>query len=180
METGLKMATVADNNGYFQVLALPRGIYSVQVSSPAFAAWQINAVELTAGEQKRVQPELTVGDVKQQVTVEASVQLIQTERASIEGTIEQKQIRDLPLNGRNPVQLVGIIPGMRYLGVTQSNVQGVQVQGLGQHADATQFSIDGMDANDPSTEVGMAFPNLDSVEQFKVQASSFSAESGRD
>src|SRR5437764_12890531 len=55
-ETGLKMATVTNSDGYFQVLALPRGIYSVQVSSPSFAAWQINAVPLTAGEQKRVQP----------------------------------------------------------------------------------------------------------------------------
>jgi hypothetical protein len=179
-ETGLKMSTVSDSDGYFQVLALPRGIYSVQVSSPAFATWQINSVELTAGEHKRVQPELTVGDVKQQVTVEASASAVQTERASIEKTIEIKEIRDLPLNGRNPVQLVNIIPGMRYLGVVQGNVQGVQVQGLGNHPDATQFSIDGMDANDPSSESGMGFPNLDAVEQFKVQTNSFSAESGRD
>ena len=179
-ETGLKMAAATDANGYFQVLALPRGIYSVQVSSPAFAPWQINSVELIAGEQKRVQPELTVGDVKQQVTVEASATVIQTERASIEATVELKQIRDLPLNGRNPVALVSLIPGMRYLGVAQPNVQGVQVQGMGQHPDATQFSIDGMDANDPSSESGMGFPNLDAVEQFKVQVNSFSAESGRD
>ena len=179
-ETGRQSAALTDANGYFQVLALPRGIYSVQVSSPHFAAWQLNSVELTAGEQKRVQPELTVGDVKQQVTVEASAALVQTERASLEETVELKQIRDLPLNGRNPVSLVNLVPGMRFLGVSQANVLGVTVQGLGQHPDATQFSIDGMDANDPSSEAGMAFPNLDAVEQFKVQTNSFSAESGRD
>ena len=179
-ETGLTQAVVTDADGYFQVLALPRGVYTVQVSSAGFTTWQITEVTVISGEQKRVQPVLTVGDVKQQVTVQASVELVQTERASVEATIEQKQIRDLPLNGRNPVQLVGIVPGMRFLGVTQANVGGVQVQGLGQHSDATQFSIDGMTANDPSTEAGMAFPNLDAVDQFRVQASSFSAENGRD
>ncbi len=180
IETGLTRTVATDENGYFQVLALPRGIYSVAVSMASFTTWQLMNVELTAGEQKRVQPALGVGDVKQEVTVQAGVELIQTERASVEAAIEQKQIRDLPLNGRNPVQLVGLVPGMRFLGVTQSNVAGVQVQGLGQHSDATQFSIDGMDANDPSTEAGMAFPNLDAVQQFRVQASSFSAEHGRD
>src|SRR4029077_13680016 len=72
-ETGLTKSTLTDANGYFQVLALPRGFYSVQAASPHFAAWQLNSVELTAGEQKRIQPDLTVGDGKQQVTVEAGV-----------------------------------------------------------------------------------------------------------
>ncbi|MFB3826576.1 MAG: carboxypeptidase regulatory-like domain-containing protein [Bryobacteraceae bacterium] len=179
-ETGLVKSTASDENGYFQVLALPRGSYSVEVSSPQFATWKISEVILTAGEQKRILPVLTVGDVKQQVTVLAGVDLVQTERASVEIAIEQRQIRDLPLNGRVAVQMVALTPGMRYLGVTQGNVQGVQVQGMGQHSDATQFTVDGMSANDPSTEAGMAFPNLDSVDQFRVQTSSFSAENGRD
>jgi hypothetical protein len=179
-ETGLTQTVTTDENGYFQVLALPRGIYSVVVSMPSFAMWQLNNLELTAGEHKRVQAALAVGDVRQEVTVQAGVELIQTERASVESAIEQKQIRDLPLIGRNPVQLVALIPGMRFLGVTQGTVQGVQVQGLGQHSDAAQFSIDGMSANDPSTESGMALPNLDAIQQFRVQTSSFSAEQGRD
>ncbi len=179
-ETGLTYTVTTDENGYFQVLALPRGIYTVVVTMASFTTWQITNLELTAGEHKRLQPALAVGDVKQEVTVQAGVELIQTERSSVEAAIEQKQIRDLPLNGRNPVQLVSILPGMRFLGVTTGNVQGVQVQGLGQHSDATQFSIDGMSVNDPSTESGMAFPNLDAVQQFRVQTSSFSAEYGRD
>ncbi|MEK7407228.1 MAG: carboxypeptidase regulatory-like domain-containing protein [Acidobacteriota bacterium] len=179
-ETGLTKTVSTDENGFFQVLALPRGLYSVAVSSPGFNTSQIKDVTLTAGDQKRLQPVLTVGEVKQQVTVQAGIELVQTERASVEMAIEQKQIRDLPLNGRNAVQMVALTPGMRYLGVTQGTVQGYQVQGLGQHSDATQFSIDGMSANDPSTEAGMAFPNLDAVDQFRVQTSSFSAEHGRD
>ena len=63
-ETGLAKTASTDDNGYFQVLALPRGIYSVAVSMAHFATWQITNMQLTAGEQKRVQPALSVGDVK--------------------------------------------------------------------------------------------------------------------
>ncbi|MBI4907551.1 MAG: TonB-dependent receptor [Acidobacteria bacterium] len=177
--TGVTQMAATDSAGFFQMLALPRGLYTVEVSASGFSPWQIKGIDLTAGEQRRVQPVLNVGDVKQQVTVEAAPTIVQTERASVEVAIEQKQVRDLPLNGRIAVQLVALTPGMRYLGVTTANVQGVQVQGNGQHSDATQFAVDGMSANDPSTETGMAFPNLEAVDQFRIQTSSFSAENGR-
>lgn len=177
-DTGLSNPVKTDVNGFFQVMALPRGTYSVTVSAAAFSTWRLSRAELTAGEFKRIEPVLTVGDVKQEVSVQGGTELIQTERASVETAIEQKQIRDLPSNGRDPVQMVNLAPGMRYLGVG-GNVQAHQVQGLGQHSDATQFSVDGMDANDPSLEQGVALPNLDSVAQFRVQTSSFSAADGR-
>jgi hypothetical protein len=182
-ETGLAKSATTDDRGYFQVVALPPGSYSVRVAASGFQAWEVNGLTLIAGEQKRVQPALTVGDVKQQVMIQAAVELVQTERASVEMAIEQKQIRDLPLNGRVAVQMVQLVPGMRYLGLgagSSANVGGVEVQGLGSHSDATQFAVDGISANDPSTEAGMAFPNLEAVDQFRVQTSSFSAENGRD
>lgn len=178
-ETGVAQSAMTDQEGFFQVLALPRGIYSVTVAAANFSTWRVSQLELVAGEQKRVQPVMTPGDVKQEVTVQAAAEVIQTERASVEMSISQKQIRELPLLGRDPLQMVNLVPGLRYLGVTQANVQGRQMQGMGQHSDATQFSIDGASANDPSTETGMGFPNLDSVAEFRVQTSGFSAENGR-
>lgn len=178
-ETGIGQSAVSSTDGFFQVLALPRGIYSVAIAAPSFSSWRMTRIELVAGEQKRIQPVLSPGDIKQEVTVSGASEVVQTERASIEMSIQQQQIRDLPLNGRDPLQMVNLVPGMRYLGVTTANVQGRQMQGLGQHNDATQFTIDGLSANDPSTETGMGFPNLDSVAEFRVQTSSFSAENGR-
>ena len=186
-ETGFTKTVGADSTGYFQVVALPLGAYSVEASQAGFATWQVTGLILTAGEQLRVSPVLKVGDVKQQVTVQADAEMVQTERASVETTVEQKQIRELPLNGRIAVQLVSLTPGMLFLGVSGSvngtssaNVDGANVQGMGAHGDATQFSVDGMSANDPSTQSGMAFPNLEAIDQFRVQTSSFSAEQGRD
>ena len=178
-ETGTSQTATAGADGYFQVLALPHGMYSVSIGAPSFSSWRMKGIELVAGEQKRIQPVLTPGDVKQEVTVTGAGEVVQTERASVEMSIQQQQIRDLPLNGRDPLQMVNLVPGMRYLGVTTANVQGRQMQGMGQHSDATQFTIDGLSANDPSTETGMGFPNLDSVAEFRVQTSNFSAENGR-
>ncbi len=126
--------------------------------------------------------------MKQQIDVVAE-QRTGANGASLgrETAIEQKQIRDLPLNGRIATQLVALTPGMLFLGIgasangtSSANVDGAAVQGMGSHTDAAQFQVDGMSANDPSTQTGMAFPNLEAIDQFRVQTSSFSAENGRD
>ncbi len=179
LDTGLHETATTNANGYFQVLALPRGFYSVSASMPTFKTWRLARTELVAGEQKRIEPVLTLGDVKQEITVQGGAELVQTESASVESAIEEKEIKELPLNGRDPIQMVALVPGMRYLGPPSGNTLNHQVQGLGQHNDATQFSIDGASANDPSAEGGIAFPNLDAVGQFRVETSSYSAENGR-
>lgn len=178
LETGLKKTALTNPDGYFEVLALPRGFYSVAVSFPGFKTWQLVRIELTVGEHKRVSPMLEIGEQVEQVHVESGVELVQTEKASIETGIEQKQIRDLPLNGRNPINLVSLVPGMRFQGVS-GRAREHTVQGLGQREDQTEFQVDGLDSNDPSNERGIAFPNLDTVGEFNVQTSNFSAEHGR-
>lgn len=134
--------------------------------------------ELTVGERKRLSPVLQVGDVSEQVSVEASVELIQTDKSSVAGVVEQKQIRDLPLNGRNPVQLVSLVPGMRFLG-RGGPERGSTVQGVGGRDDQTEFQLDGLNANAGMDERGMAVPNVDTIAEFSVETSSFSAEHGR-
>lgn len=178
LETGLVKSALTGESGAFEILALPRGFYAVTVSSTGFVTWQLPRIELTAGEQRRIAPALKVGDITEQITVQAGVELMQTEEASIEAAIEEKQIRDLPLNGRNPIALVSLAPGMRFLGVAGLAAEHT-VQGLGQREDQTGFTVDGLDANDPSNEKGIAFPNLDSVAQFAIQTSNFTAENGR-
>lgn len=178
LDTGLARTTTSNESGGFEVQALPRGPYSVEATATGFRSWRLARVEVTAGEQKRVAPVLEVGDIQQQVTVEAGVELMQTEKVSIELAIEEKQIRDLPLNGRNAIELVNLVPGMRFQGVSGNSAEHT-VQGVGQREDQTGFSVDGLDSNDPSNERGIAFPNLDSVAQFSVQTGNFSAELGR-
>ncbi len=178
LATSLEREVVSSSDGAFEILALPLGPYRITVTAPGFSTWEVARVDLAAGEQKRLAPGLKVGDVKEQVTVEATTALIQTEKVSVEMVIEEKQIRDLPLNGRNPIEMVMLAPGMRWLG-SSGLANEHTVQGGGKREDQTGFSVDGIDANDPSNEKGFAFPNVDTVAQFSVQTANFSAENGR-
>ncbi len=114
--TNLTKKAATDSQGNFEILALPRGTYSVTAAFTGFKTWVVESTELTLGERKRLSPVLTVGEISDKVTVEAQAELIQTEKGSLESIVEQKQIVELPLNGRNPVELVRLIPGMRYMG----------------------------------------------------------------
>jgi outer membrane receptor protein involved in Fe transport len=178
LDTGMRRSAASSGDGVFEILALPLGRYEVSATAPGFAAWRTPRIDLAAGEQRRLAPTLRVGDVKEQVTVEAQPAIVQTEKASVEMAIEEKQIRDLPLNGRNPIEMVMLAPGMRWLGAAGVANEHT-VQGGGKREDQTGFSVDGVDANDPSNEKGFAFPNVDTVAQFSVQTANFSAENGR-
>jgi hypothetical protein len=99
-------------SGNFELLSLPRGRYSIEVTVPRFKPWVLELVELGVGQRFRVVPVLELGDVVERVRVEAVVELLQTEKGSVESGVEEKSIRELPVNSRNPVSLVGLVPGM--------------------------------------------------------------------
>lgn len=179
--TNLTKTAITDAGGNFEILALPRGTYSVTASLPGFKTWVVERTELTLGERKRLSPVLSVGEIAERVTVEAQGELIQTEKGSLESIVGQKQIVDLPLNGRNPVELVRLIPGMRYLGQGGPE-RGITVQGLGNRlgdGGGTEFQVDGLNANAGMDERGFGIPNVDTIAEFNVETANFSAEHGR-
>ena len=130
------------------------------------------------GERSRLTPVLEVGQVSEQVTVESTAELLQTERSGVQTVVQMQQIRELPLSIRNPVVLVNLVPGMRYLGQGGPE-RGSSVQGMGTRDNQTEFQLDGLNSNAGMDEGGMAIPNVDAVAEFNVQTSSFSAENGR-
>jgi hypothetical protein len=183
LDTSFSKTVVTDESGSFEILALPIGPYTVVVSAKGFKTWRVTKLVLGIGDRARISPALQIGDLAEVITVEASSELIQTEKASVEATVEQKQIRDLPMNGRNPVQLVALAPGMQYLGQAGGQwgaERGSNVQGAGVQSGQTQFTLDGVNANGGMDEGAIAIPNVDTIAEFSVQASSFSAEYGRD
>lgn len=177
--TGLTRIVATGASGNFEVPGLPVGTYSVTVTCRGFKTWKLVAADLSVGERKRIDVFLEVGEIAEQVSVSAEVALVQTDKTAVEGVIEQKQIRDLPLNGRNPVQLASLVPGMRFMGKSGYEL-GSSVQGLGNRGDATQFQVDGLNANSAMDEKGMGISNVDTIAEFNMETSSFSAEHGRD
>jgi outer membrane receptor protein involved in Fe transport len=178
LETGLAKKTIAGPTGNFEVLALPRGFYRVVVSFVGFKTWELQRGELTVGERKRVSPVLEVGEMSEKVTVEAQAELLQTEKGSVETILEEKVIRELPLNGRNPTQLVALVPGMRVTGIKTGLWNSNKVQGLGQRDDQVEFQMDGVSSLEHNDKSGIAFPSVETIAEFNVETSNFTAEHG--
>jgi hypothetical protein len=178
LDTGIAQEVVADAAGNFEILALPLGPYSVTVSMAGFKTWKVERLVLTVGQRNRIAPELEVGNISEEVSVEAGPPLLQTERSSVQTVIEMKQIRELPLSTRNPVVLVNLVPGMRFTG-SGGPERGSTVQGFGMRGNQTEFQLDGLNANAGMDEGGMTIPNVDTIAEFSVETSSFSAENGR-
>ncbi|MGH9339835.1 MAG: carboxypeptidase regulatory-like domain-containing protein, partial [Acidobacteriota bacterium] len=179
LETGLTETVLTNDTGYFEVLALPRGAYTVSVELPGFKTWRLERTSLTAGEAKRIFPVLEVGEVTQQVTVQSAMELMQTEKASVESSITEREIRDLPVKNRNAVELVALVPGMRVTALRDTGQLLSRVQGLGKRDDQAEFQIDGLSVNESSNEGGITLPNIDTIAEFRVQTANFTAEEGR-
>jgi hypothetical protein len=183
LDTAIQKVEVSRQDGSFEITALPAGHYSVSVTFAGFKTWTVERTELTISERKRVSPVLEVGQVSERVTVEATADLIQTENAATGGVVGSKTIQEMPLNGRDVVQLTQFVPGVLYGGrsYTSSCADGnnSSVQGLGHRDDQTEFKVDGVASNAVCDEGGTAIPNPDTIAEFKVQTSNFSAENGR-
>ena len=180
VETGQSVTTGSNEVGIFEVFALNRGFYDISVTLEGFKTWSMQRVELTVGQRLRVTPALELGDVTEQITVEsAGIELIQTEKATVQATVETRQIVDLPINGRSPAELVNLVPGMRYTQRRGGFERGHEVQGAGVPLENTEFQIDGLNANAGMDERGITIPNVDTISEFRVETSSFSAENGR-
>jgi hypothetical protein len=178
LDTGLVNKAVTDSGGNFEILALHIGRYSVTVTATGFKTWKLTSTMINVGERSRLTPTLEIGQVSEQVSVVANAELLQTEQSGLQTVIEMQQIRELPLSVRNPVALVNLVPGMRYLGQGGPE-RGSTVQGMATRDNQTEFQLDGLNSNAGMDEGGMAIPNVDSVAEFNVQTSSFSAENGR-
>ena len=178
LDTGLVQTATSDAAGNFEILALPIGAYSVTVSMTGFKTWQLARLVLTVGERSRVAPVLDVGNVSEQVSVVGGAALLQTERSSVQTVVQMEQIRELPLSIRNPVVLVNLVPGMRFTGAGGPE-RGSTVQGFGTRSNQTEFQLDGLNANAAMDEGGITIPNVDTIAEFSVETSSFSAENGR-
>ncbi|PYT27513.1 MAG: hypothetical protein DMG58_20155, partial [Acidobacteria bacterium] len=183
LDTGVHKVEISKGDGSFEIAPLPGGYYSVSVSFTGFKTWSLPKIELTIAERKRVSPMLQLGDVNEKVTVEASADLLQTEKAETGGVVEQRTIQELPLNGRDVIELTELVPGVLYKGRSFATAcadgNTSSVQGLGHRDDQTEFRVDGVGSNAVCDEGSTAIPNPDTIAQFNVSTSNFSAENGR-
>ncbi len=118
LATGAVSRQQTGRDGEFTILALPIGTYRVTVEASGFKHWENPDVQLTVGSQMRIEPVLQMGGATETVSVQSTSSALQTESATLETVVQMDQIRQLPLATRNPLALVGLVPGMNYQGTT--------------------------------------------------------------
>lgn len=179
LETGQQLEDRSRGDGSFHILAVPPGLYLAEVSASSFKTWQQSNVSITVGDQIKLNPKLEVGANTETIEVKSNSDALQTENASVQTVIQMEQIRELPLDNRDPLQLLALTPGMIYEGQT-TDTRVSTVRFVGQRNTTASFQLDGVTTTDGLYGGGTAVPNVDAVQQMNVQAQNPNAEAGRD
>ncbi|MEP6914293.1 MAG: TonB-dependent receptor [Acidobacteriota bacterium] len=184
---GTSDAYVTDDAGSYTAPFLAPGTYVVEVGVPGFKKWVRDGVVLQVNQRARVDITLEVGGVEETTTVVASAPLLHTESSEVGTVIEERAIKELPLNGRNFAALVYLTPGItpgqageNLSGASTFNPRGASnFNALGHQANANAWLIDGIDNNEYSFNTVIIAPSVEQVREFKVLSGVFSAEFGR-
>ena len=107
----LTRSAVSDETGFFNLLAMPRGNYEITAQLAGFATQRTTA-ELTAGGNLRVDFKMNLSQIQETVVVSGAAALVETRSATISGLVDDRRVQELPLNGRNVVELARTLPGI--------------------------------------------------------------------
>src|SRR5580658_8514560 len=184
IETGLIRAVVTDRQGEYVLVELPIGHYQLEVHAQGFQKYLQQGISLDVNETATVSIHLKLGAETQQVQVLADADLVQSTVSSLGETVMQREILDLPLDGRNFSQLgllqpgvVPLTPGLLEAGGPARQNQAYAVDG--QRPESNNFLIDGAD-NESSVDAGFVLkPPIDAIAEFKILTHNANAEFGR-
>lgn len=169
-QTGVTREVTSDNQGGFAARSLVPGTYNVEVSSPSFQKQVQNSIKLDVGGSITLDFHLTVGQVSEQIQVEATAPLLQSEESSVGTVIENAQVVELPLNGRNFNNLTRLTPGaVRGTSAGAETIQGETYAVTGDRSDNTYYSLDGMYNNGTFFKTAAIHPSVDAIQEFKIQ-----------
>ncbi|MBI3680484.1 MAG: TonB-dependent receptor [Acidobacteria bacterium] len=177
--TGLEWTATTEDAGRFSFPRLPVGNYKVRVSKEGFRRFLSESFRLDADQNRQVTVTLDVGSTTESLTVTGAVAQVDTVSATLREVVDQKRIAELPLNGRNPVQLLLLVPGVVTGPASGSLSKNPGIAVNGARATSTNYLLDGGDNNDPQEGVAAVQPNPDALEEFSVLTNNFSAEYGR-
>jgi carboxypeptidase family protein/TonB-dependent receptor-like protein len=183
--TGSERIVQTDSNGNYQVASLPPGIYRVEAQGQGFGSQTVNDLALEVSRIVVQNFQLKVGDMSQRVEVTADSQTVETSTITVGQVINQKTVQEIPLNGRHFVDLGLLIPGS--VTPPQSGFLTAPLRGQGSFAfntagareDTVNFMINGVNLNDMVQNQITFQPSINTVQEFKVDNSTYSAEYGR-
>jgi hypothetical protein len=181
--TQISRETNSDTSGFYQVLALPVGLYSVSAEHAGFRSITTEPSKLEINQTLKVDLHLEVGSSSESITVESGIGQVETINPTLGSTVSERTVQDMPLNGRNALDLTLLQPGVTPANDNPNNTSG-GTGGLmfsigGGRSDSNTFVLDGGLNNDLLDNGVVYNPNPDSIQEFKVLTSDFTAEYGR-
>lgn len=183
---GLSRQATTNESGYFTVLTLPAGDYSVQVEANGFKTLNRTNIRIDADLAVNLRLQLEVGQVSESIDVSTDAPMVETANGEVSRLVTQQQLQNFALPGRNPVYMLGLIPGVisRYGNFMTDfrggsySMGGIQVNG--QRKDTNFISVDGV--NNGRNRDGVQQNNIlgvDFIEEVKLQTTHYAPEYGR-
>src|SRR5215831_10975598 len=182
-DTGFSRSATSNATGEYSIASLPVGNYKVDVKAGSFQA-QTRSIPLTVGQSATLDFALAPGQVQEQVSVTAEAPLVETTRTSTDTVIEQAQIKNLPVNGRQFIDFELLAPGVT-IGDTTSGSTDVIIEPVtklsfaGQNIHYNFIAVDGADNISTASGVQKTTPSQEAVREFLVINNTYSVEAGR-
>jgi hypothetical protein len=188
LETGATRTAATDETGNYRILSLPVGLQEVRVEKPGFRAAVRTGINLAVAQEAVVNLKMDVGQIAQEVTVSADTPVVDTTTASVSGLVSEREIKELPLNGRSFDSLITLNPGsINYTYKSPGTVtsSGLTFSVAGRRPMDNIFLLNGIEYTGSSqlaiTPGGVSgyLLGIDAVREFNVQSGTYSAEYGK-
>lgn len=173
VRTNVRRTVVSSGEGAYTVASLAPGRYRVDIELAGFRALRREGVHLATGERVRLDVELVVGDVREQITVTADAPILRAETASLGNVVDHEKVVQLPLNGRSFITLASLAPGV----ALPPNSQLPRINGG--RPRTNEYLFDGISVLQPEPGQVAYFPVVDAIQEFKIESNSPPAEFGR-
>jgi len=182
---GVTREQATDSAGIYYIPSLPVGTYSVEVKAPGLAPTQVKGLIVEVGSTVKQDFALNVASSTQTVEVQASAALVDTSTASVGSVVNERSVQEIPLNGRHFVDLAQLTTGTVTGPATGNLTSPLRGQGTfsfdsaGGREDTVNFMVNGINMNDPNNQQVTFQPTINTVDEFVIDNSTFSAEYGR-
>ena len=181
--TGYTRSMKSGTDGGYSFTELPLGTYSIHVTHAGFKAETQTGITLHVNDSIVLNVSLKVGAVSESVTVEASPVAVETTNGELTGLIQADQVEELPLNGRNFMQLVTLMPGVAPAEAFSTRNKGLKgasdISISGSPSNGNQWLVDGANNNDTGSQrTILVYPSTEAIEEFKIERNSYGAEFG--
>lgn len=188
--TGAERRVQTDETGQYSLPFLSPGDYVLSVKRDGFRGYRQSGIRLEVNQVARIDVSLELGAVTESVNITSSAPLIESDTSAVGQVVETKAVEDLPLNGRNFVQLAVLGPGVSGVGFGAKGTimsgtrpddlrPGSEIFANGNREGSNNFLFDGIDNNERLTLSIVLRPSVESVREFKIQTNLFSADQGR-